>query len=77
MATPLKGNKLYPDITSSLFLSGTKRKGGVESNEKENVDTSHTTTKKLKVQRFMNSFRGGQVFIGHGYFSMMYLYMYM
>ena len=74
MATPLKGNKLYPDITSSLFLSGTKRKGGVESNEKENVDTSHTTTKKLKVQRFMNSFRGAGFYWSWLFFNDVFMY---
>ena len=48
MATPLKGgNKLYPDITSSLFLSGTKRKGG--RGEKENEEHVDTSSKKLKV----------------------------
>lgn len=54
MTSPLKGNKLYPDIptpTSSLLLSGVKRKGGEGVVEKENetVDNDASHTKKMKV----------------------------
>lgn len=54
MSSPLKGNKLYPDIptpTSSLLLMpGVKRKGGEGIVEKENEKTEEETyTKKIKV----------------------------
>ena len=49
MATPLKGNKLYPEIPDSLLLSGTKRKGGMGVTEKENLQREAVATKKQKV----------------------------
>ena len=63
MSTPLKGNKLYPDISESLLLSGTKRKGGQRSVEKEN-EGNDQDVKKIKVDKERKSREQNNVLSG-------------
>ena len=49
MSSPLKTNRLYPEITESLIMCGNKRKGGEGLVEKENERSGDVVQKKLKV----------------------------